>query len=515
LTDDSACSGCHGVGKSTPIAAAHFPVTKVKSTSSGVTSYYATNEYLPTGAYKIEYIIDSVTVDSARKPSVKFKIKKDGADVVFGTYDAATNPNIIPNTIGGPSIRIAYNNTQDGITSPLDTNAYMSVPALGMSAPTVSKSTANPASTFTPAVTTSNIWASGGTLAASGITWTLTGPDSSGFYTVSGSVPLPASTTIATALMYGSMTQTNVAGYPFAAGAFGDFTPYLSSATETSYALTNPGLILSPPNSLVSSKSTGFSARRTIVDNAKCLKCHDQLGIAANFHGGGRNNGTDCFVCHTENSSNTGWSYGANTFIHAIHATSKRTVKYTFGSTNPSQTVTPTGYYTTTAAGTTATQGFFNVGYPGLLKNCEQCHVPGGYDFTLVDTSKLLPYTVATGKTAAATYNTAPYIDQVAYVAATSGTDYGSGFAYSTSTGAVVTTAAAGTTLVNSPISAACFACHDTKAARAHMENQGGSIYAPRSTALAKTELCTTCHGKADNVLNTTVPTVKAVHRWW
>ena len=78
--------------------------------------------------------ISSVTVDAARKPSVKFQIKKDGTAVNFGTYNAATNANLIPNTIGGPSMRIAYNVTQDGITSPADFNAAMSV-SLGCGEP--------------------------------------------------------------------------------------------------------------------------------------------------------------------------------------------------------------------------------------------------------------------------------------------------------------------------------------------------------------------------------------------
>jgi hypothetical protein len=70
--------------------------------------------------------------------------------------------------------------------------------------------------------------------------------------------------------------------------------------------------------------------------------------------------------------------------------------------------------------------------------------------------------------------------------------NYGVGFSFSAATG--VTTAAAATTLVNSPITAGCFACHDSPLARTHMEINGGSIYQPRSTALAVTETCMVCH---------------------
>jgi hypothetical protein len=49
-------------------------------------------------------------------------------------------------------------------------------------------------------------------------------------------------------------------------------------------------------------------------------------------------------------------------------------------------------------------------------------------------------------------------------------------------------------TLVNSPTATACFACHDTDLARAHMEINGGSIYAPRAAALGTMETCMICH---------------------
>ncbi len=56
---------------------------------------------------------------------------------------------------------------------------------------------------------------------------------------------------------------------------------------------------------------------------------------------------------------------------------------------------------------------------------------------------------------------------------------------------------AQGTTLVNSPIAAACVACHDTPSAVDHMQTNGASIWEPRSTALTKPqkEECLICHG--------------------
>ena len=56
---------------------------------------------------------------------------------------------------------------------------------------------------------------------------------------------------------------------------------------------------------------------------------------------------------------------------------------------------------------------------------------------------------------------------------------------------------AQGTTLVNSPIVAACSACHDSATAIDHMQTNGGSFYEPRSVAFSKPqkEECLLCHG--------------------
>jgi cytochrome c553 len=70
--------------------------------------------------------------------------------------------------------------------------------------------------------------------------------------------------------------------------------------------------------------------------------------------------------------------------------------------------------------------------------------------------------------------------------------NYGAGYSVAAGTG--VPTNAAPTTLVNSPIATQCFSCHDTPLARTHMEVNGGSVYAPRATALATIETCMVCH---------------------
>ena len=493
--DDLNCAnGCHDKAG---LDIFHKPVKKVASTNvPALTSYYANPSMLPKDAFDIKYVIKSVTVDAERKVSVAFQITKNGAAVNFGTYNATTNPNIIPGTVGGPSIRIAYNVTQDGIKSPADFNAYMTVPGLGIAAPSV-PAVATAPGVLTPASTASSIWANPAGVTVSGVTWTLSAPDAANTYTIKSSLPLPAESNMVTAFFYGAMTQTNLAAFPFSAASVADFSAYPgtgSNAGKTAYELSKKGLILGIDNAKLAVTSTGFTARRTIVDNAKCEKCHSQLGLQAGgsaFHGGGRNDGTACNICHTPNGVNKGWSYSFNTFVHGIHGASMRSKPYTF------------------------TEDWSTVGYPGLLKNCEQCHVSGSYDFSATAnataaTGKLLYNTVANGTAAAvADATTSPYI--------VPGTVYGSGFSYSTATGAVVATQAADTTLVSSPIAAACFSCHDSDIAKGHMRANEGSIYEPRSLAKQKTETCLVCHGPAAGTasFNDTVPTIKAVHRWW
>jgi OmcA/MtrC family decaheme c-type cytochrome len=194
-----------------------------------------------------------------------------------------------------------------------------------------------------------------------------------------------------------------------------------------------------------------------------------------------------CAFCHTANALSRGWSYGSSTFIHGIHGTEKRTVAYTWG-------------------------GYGTAGYPGKIENCEACHLPNTVNYGATGMALqpgLLWITVASGTTSAANTETSPYIAQ------TAGTKYGLAFSYtlpgrsySTYTlldGTIVpagvagatgyTRPAEGATLVSSPISAACFACHDTDSARNHMRTNGGAVYEPRSTALLKGEACLVCHG--------------------
>ena len=117
----------------------------------------------------------------------------------------------------------------------------------------------------------------------------------------------------------------------------------------------------------------------------------------------------------------------------------------------------------------------------------------------------------------------------------TAGVNYGQGLQVNTTTAAkpattwmgVVTPIAVGgtlepepTTLVNSPISSACYACHDTTTARAHMVGNGGYLNVARSTVttavagvttvpIVQNEQCLICHG------NGKTADIRAVHMTW
>jgi OmcA/MtrC family decaheme c-type cytochrome len=246
------------------------------------------------------------------------------------------------------------------------------------------------------------------------------------------------------------------------------------------------GLIVPAPDVWQTGK--GYSARRTIVSNDKCNACHAALGANPTFHAGQRNDAPTCAFCHNPNQTSSGWSANAKDFIHGIHGTGMRTA--------------PFNWHAASAA-----DGFWLVTYPA--NSCEACHLSGTYDFSGTSSAvpNLLASTVAVDLTRAApaSYTLSPYVDQAGILSSATTHPYGAGFSFAGDTGA--TTAAAGTTLVTSPITAACVACHDNSGARDHMSSNGGSFYEARSTAFPLAERCLPCHGSGK------VASIADVHR--
>lgn len=492
-------------------------------------SYTAAAGVVPKGATIINYVVSAVgthpgvcsvagnytsaacttaagTWTAKTVPYISFKFTQAVKDATTGVVGATSDvafpafgPGItemMTGFVGSPSAYFAWSIPQDGIASPVDYNQSASVYLKGAWNGSVAASTARldaPAtgSTYYTLVLTGTTLPTTAKMLVGGIGYT---------YGLSTTQPL---------------TQTNLPDYPFVA------TP---NAAIPGQEGGTGGLSVPPPNVWLT--GTGFTARRLIADSAKCNACHGALGVSPTFHAGQRNNVETCTFCHTANRTNSGWAVNAKDAFHGIHAGAKRTQKFSWEATAGAQ--------------------FWNIGYPGILKNCEQCHRAGTYDFsasqyTEATVMSMLPSYQATGTTRTDAFaiktGTEVVTDQSQVISPwiAAGADYGKGFATSNITsgwynGTQCTSAAPCScspgapcnaedkTVASSPIAAACFACHDTLTAKAHMEQNGGSVYRPRSVVMANTEGCLVCHGPASSstaLFNEVVPTVKAVHRWW
>ncbi len=424
---------------------------------------------VPPGAKVIKYVVQSVSTwtDAAAgnvlRPQIAFKLQLDGSDVVFP--DPAAASELIPNFVGSPSAYFVFAVPQDGKASPADFNASASAYIRNIWNGTGTCSNAAPSTTRTGA-------------------GTLTGPDANGFYTLrllcaivpSGATMLtggigytyglgsrqnPANPDLDFVNNTQPFTQVNLAAYPYVPNKKAD------GVTASHAGL--GGLIVPPPD--VSMVATGFTGRRAIVDNGRCGACHVSLGVGPDFHAGQRNDAATCNWCHRPNQTSSAWSANQKDFVHAIHGAEKRMTPFTWHEESP-------------------TEGFWKTTYPGVLNKCEMCHLPGTYDFsasaTVAAYPNMLASTVGQGTYAAGSVH-APYVAEA--------TAFGAGFSYNALSGATVT--ADPTTLVVSPIVAACAACHDSPIAVDHMQTNGGSFYEPRSTAFSKPqqEECLLCHG--------------------
>ncbi len=513
--DDSQCTTCHTPGN---IDIVHLPVTppnpensldvplqqgeSTGNSNTNAASIASNTSRLPAGAIKITYDIKSVSRNASKRPVIVFRILQNGARQDFKTFVPPADPanlvaaqgsqEMLDNFMGSPSAYFVYAVPQDGIAAPADFNAS--------------------ASGYLR-----SIW--NGAASGSGA-GTMTGPDADGYYTVTlTGVTVPDNAVMLTGgigYSYNArsslpLTQTNLGDYPVTQSTL----PVSAVVPISSPELLDPrmpnkrgGLIVIAPNAQkVASagctagtaggctSSGAYTGRRPIVEDARCNKCHQELGTFTEdaFHAGQRNDGTTCAWCHTPNRTSSGWAADSTSFIHAIHAGAKRGVPFTWHASS-------------------TTESFADVKFPGVLSNCEGCHIRGSYDFSAAASQSALPNrlyrTVATGifngtagtlttgctvtpisdclQTAVGVFSLSPYVikDNLA-------PGYGSGFSVSS---AGVPTDAAPTTLVNSPVATQCFSCHDSALARTHMEENGASLYVPRSTALGAVETCALCH---------------------
>jgi len=96
-------------------------------------------------------------------------------------------------------------------------------------------------------------------------------------------------------------------------------------------------------------------ARRQVVSTANCSACHVNLGF---IHSGARGNTQECVICHnptlTDGTSKQSVDFAVQ--IHSIHRGSDLANPYVLGTTN-----------------------YQSVLFPGDLRDCTRCHMPGTY----------------------------------------------------------------------------------------------------------------------------------------
>ncbi|HYS82082.1 MAG TPA: OmcA/MtrC family decaheme c-type cytochrome [Anaeromyxobacteraceae bacterium] len=444
---------------------------------------------VPTGASVVNYSLSSVSVAGASKnPVIKFKFQLDGQDVTFNRWGSGKTE-LMDGFVGSPSVYWVFALKQDNITAPADFNASFSAyvksiwsAATTTGSATVGTNSAGVACTVAAPCdcTLSACYAAGADM--------MTGPDASKLYTITlGTKSVPAS----------AVMLTGGVGYTYGLTSTQPLTQIAVPGFQSYDSVTKQGgVTVAAPNQ--TKVATGYTGRRAIVETVRCNNCHAQLGAEPTFHAGQRNDGPTCSWCHTPNRTSSGWSANAKDFIHAVHAGSKRTVAFNWHAGAPGET-------------------YAEVTFPGQTNYCQACHLPGTYDFSATASAaavpNLLASTVAAGKfngeDTTANFTFSPFISTKTDASFADATlDYG--YVYATTQpkdayGVLVASKAAcsltapcdadPTTLVVSPITAACVACHDDAATKAHMVGNGASFYLPRSAAAGNVEQCLLCHG--------------------
>jgi OmcA/MtrC family decaheme c-type cytochrome len=279
-----------------------------------------------------------------------------------------------------------------------------------------------------------------------------------------GSISIDA---LAAAIPLGNGTFRVISGEPLPDGATAPFVAATGSGAVTIEG--HPSLDVDPampgaetipvPNALrfFAIDDTTPLARRQIVDIGRCNACHGVLSV----HGGNRTASIDgCATCHNPRNTDRGVretavtaptdgkqeeSLDFKTMIHALHAATMRE--------RPLQIVGFRGL-------TTYVYDVAHVHYPRRLADCAACHRPNS--FTLPLTAGVLGTTVDTGMDRAD-----PHDDVVA-----------------------------------SPLGAVCAACHDSAAARSHMQGYGAD-FATSQAALdngaVSEAACAGCHGPGES----------------
>ena len=433
-SSDATCALCHGAAD-----------IKTYHQTENLTAH---NPTTATGLVNFTYEVKSAAVDATSNDlTVVFKISADGTALTALPPTGFT---------GSPSFLLAWAESQDGITTPIDYN----------------NKGVKLAQAKNPAIATG-----------------LSGPDSSGHFTsvIPSASAFPVGAKMRSVALQGYYTQAAGTG-----GIAANTARHTVSAVKA---------------------VTGDTERRKVVDAAKCSNCHEFF----EGHGGNRVFSKDspslvCVLCHVPGMTSSGRSM-PDSELNALVFTGEKAkilADWGFDNTLPNaalklpvttnnfkdmihgihrgrERVTPFMDARYFRANLTLLD-FRRMDFPGKINNCETCHIAG-------------TYTNVSANALASTYES---ID---------GT-YGPAIAAGTATPAMANVAlgkANPEDKVVSPFAAACVSCHDSVAAASHMATQGGMIQIERGDASlgapaagtwaynvatpGKGEACATCHG--------------------
>ncbi len=546
LTDDLSCAQCHQPSDITGYHATIVPPNPTASYSSPAptgfsnntnAAYMAAAGAVPAGAAVITYDVKSVAAfkdaSNVLRPQIVFKLKKTvgttTTDVDFGTYNSTTNPELIPGFVGSPSVYFAFAVPQDGISAPADFNVtasgYIKTIWKTASATTMVRD----ASTGYYTVTlTSTVIPANATMLTGGVGYT---------YSLSSAPPLTQIDL--PAFPYNTTTKMGGLIVP-APDAWKVATGYTGRRSVVSNAKCNACHVA------LGATPTFHAGQRN--DGPTCSFCHNpnrtSSGWSANvkdfihgIHGGRERTVTfnwhapsatenygevefpsalkNCEACHLAGTYDFSLSYKKTASDQApsspttFDASSLSNFLWSTagqGRYNSNATTNPTGYFTISPYVVSDNQTDF--GY-GFASGDVKATLPDGLSGTqgANSCSPTTPCVCSAANPCSVNINSAYTVNNVA-VNFTQGT---APVVDCSTTGCTCTTAspctgivaacttsapcdAQATTLVISPISSACFACHDSPAAKVHMKNNGASFYLPRSVP-KDPEQCMLCHG--------------------
>jgi OmcA/MtrC family decaheme c-type cytochrome len=221
-------------------------------------------------------------------------------------------------------------------------------------------------------------------------------------------------------------------------------------------------------------------ARRQVVDNAKCNNCHEQVSL----HGGSRNGeALVCTMCHNPNQTDVkdrprldlnvvGDKAGDINVAATLDGKREESVDFRRMIHGIHAGAASAHGFREKGLFIGSSHDFSDVRFPGILQDCETCHLPGTYEldgnWELPTENGILSSTIAAaplGTTAA----------EIGIEVADPADD-----------------------LNISPTAAVCSSCHDGALAKAHMEIPGGAVFAETQDVISGTpviETCAICHG--------------------